>query len=468
MQQKSNKKIKSYNVDSLDSNIDLLIPIDEIEINGMPIVISKLDDYKERVYNTSDRLDHLNMRNNNASQDDLNISNISISNFDMLSHRNQEESVKNDDIISDSDIEKDIGKRDGLINVSSDTTRIKNNTTRKESSNPDDVSLNQAKKNARNNKSNLSEKEIKNKQRVKYAILISLVGAAGVGGHKLYTEYKIEQLRLSKFDKESLDLKLIIDTVDDYGGDEYQLDWQEVASILGVITKNRPSEITKEDIEYICSLFIDENYGWVEYFVAVTDKLNLTNRERERAYSYKFDLEEYGYMPERLACDSPQMEFINSIKEGAIKSYKETKILPSITIAQAILESNWGESNLFKESNNLFGIKADPSWKGEYVTFETKEYHSQMIKDKFRKYDSVEDSITDHSNFLSENKRYEEGGVFEAKTYKKQALALQESGYSTAEDENGNKTYAQMLERLIRQYNLQLIDCDVIRDSYYD
>lgn len=464
MQQKSNKKIKSYNVDNLNADIDLLIPIDEIEINGLPIIISKPDDYKERIYNSSERLDLLNMINTNASQDDLNTSNINTSDFDTL----REEVVKNSNIISDSDIKKDIRKRDELINISSSASKFKKNTIIKEDSIQDDINLNQSKKNAKNNKYNLSKKEIKNKKRVRYAILISLIGATGIGGHKLYTEYKIEQLRLSKFDKENLDLKLIIDTVDEYGGDKYQLDWQEVASILGVITKNRPNEINKEDIEYICSLFINEKHGWVEYFVAVTDKLNLTNKERERACKYKSDLEEYGYMPERLTYDSRQMEFINSIKDGAIKSYKETKILPSITIAQAILESNWGESNLFKESNNLFGIKADPSWKGDYVTFETREYHSQMIKDKFRKYDSVEDSIADHSNFLSKNKRYEEGGVFEAKTYKKQALALQESGYSTAEDENGNKTYAQMLERLIRQYNLQLIDCDVIRDSYYN
>ena len=112
--------------------------------------------------------------------------------------------------------------------------------------------------------------------------------------------------------------------------------------------------------------------------------------------------------------------------------------------------------------NNLFGIKADSSWNGEVVTFETKEFHDTYINDKFRKYETLTDSIIDHSEFLKANQRYTEGGVFEAKTYKAQALALQESGYSTAQDEDGNKTYASMLEVLIRQYNLQLYDWEIV------
>ena len=51
--------------------------------------------------------------------------------------------------------------------------------------------------------------------------------------------------------------------------------------------------------------------------------------------------------------------FIDSIKDGAIEGWEKFKILPSITIAQAILESNWGKSNLAVKANNIFGIKGD-------------------------------------------------------------------------------------------------------------
>lgn len=308
--------------------------------------------------------------------------------------------------------------------------------------------------------SNVSKKK-KNKSKNKALIITAttiLLSASGGFTYTAYNEYKTEQIRLSELDKDNLDLKLIINTVDEYGGYTHQLNWKEVASVLCVKFNNYPQSISKNDILNICSLFLNEEENRIGDLGYVVNKLDIKKKDKERIFDYYDDLSEYGYTPEKLKKDSPQMEFINSIKDGAFESYKKTNILPSITIAQAILESNWGNSNLVKESNNLFGIKADASWKGDYVIFETKEFHNTMIKDKFRKYNNKSESIVDHSEFLKLNPRYEEGGVFEAKTYKSQALALQESGYSTAQDEHGNKTYADMLEQLIRQYNLQILD----------
>ena len=315
--------------------------------------------------------------------------------------------------------------------------------------------------NSEDDKSLKQSKNNKNNKMIAITIAAILIGVGGSYTYKTYKNFKAEQVRLSELNKDSLDLKLIIDTVDEYGGTDYQLNWKEVASILSVQTNNYPDLIEKNNVLSVCSLFLDKEEGIVKGLNDVVDSLDMKSKQKKRIFDYYEDLTEYGYTPEKLALDSPQMQFINSIKVGAFESYKKTKILPSITIAQAILESNWGSSNLAKESNNLFGIKADSSWKGEFVTFETKEFHDTMIKDKFRKYQNVSDAIMDHSEFLKANPRYEAGGVFEAKTYKAQALALQESGYSTAQDEDGNKTYASMLERLIRQYNLQLLDWEV-------
>ena len=66
-----------------------------------------------------------------------------------------------------------------------------------------------------------------------------------------------------------------------------------------------------------------------------------------------------------------QQDFINKVKEGAIRGWEKYKILPSLTIAQASLESGFGTSKLAKEGNNLFGIKGD--YKGESITINTKE-----------------------------------------------------------------------------------------------
>lgn len=162
--------------------------------------------------------------------------------------------------------------------------------------------------------------------------------------------------------------------------------------------------------------------------------------------------------PKEIHIENSKTDFINKVEKVAKKSYREYEIFPSITIAQAILESGWGESELTKNSNNLFGIKADSSWKGEYVEAITSENYNDKIKAKFRKYKSLESSIEDHAKFLVENKRYEKSGVFKAKNYKQQAKALQDAGYSTKKNEEGELMYANMLIKLIEKYNLQELD----------
>lgn len=303
----------------------------------------------------------------------------------------------------------------------------------------------------------------KNKQILLALLSITTVSACAFGGYKIATEISIEKERISEINTESLNLKMIIDTTDELGANQLQLNWKEITTIASVIHNNYTENITKEDIINIGSLFIDYNNQKVLNIEDVVKDLDLKKKQKERIFTYLDNLKYHGYTPDRLIPESPQSLFISSIKEGAIRSYEESKILPSITIAQAILESNWGNSNLTKTANNLFGIKADKHWRGEFVTFDTNEFHNTIIKDKFRKYPTLEDSIIDHSSFLTKNERYRDNGVFEAKTYKTQALALEEAGYSTAQDAEGNKTYAKMLGEIIRQYNLQLIDWEVTK-----
>lgn len=151
-------------------------------------------------------------------------------------------------------------------------------------------------------------------------------------------------------------------------------------------------------------------------------------------------------------------EFINIIKDKAIENYSEYGVLPSITIAQAILESSYGNSSLSKEYNNLFGIKANEGYKGNTITFETKENYDETIIASFRAYDSFEDSIEDHGKFLKENIRYTENGLFDGSTYNEQAQSLEDAGYATVKDEEGNKIYAELLIEVIEENNLAIYD----------
>lgn len=129
--------------------------------------------------------------------------------------------------------------------------------------------------------------------------------------------------------------------------------------------------------------------------------------------------------------------FIKEICEG-------TGLLPGTVVAQAIIESSgkyqgtWyvGGSGLSRKANNFFGIKCGTNWKGKTYNSKTGEYSSSgeyyFITSCFRAYNSVEDSIKDHLNFLQTNKRYANAGVFKAKTVKDQAIGLKKAGYATA------------------------------------
>ena len=137
---------------------------------------------------------------------------------------------------------------------------------------------------------------------------------------------------------------------------------------------------------------------------------------------------------------------------------QEHNILPSVTIAQAILESNWGKSSLAKEACNLFGIKASNDWTGAVYKKQTREQKPTgevyTITADFRKYGSYLESIKDHDRFFTSTpwrvQNYKR--VLEAKNYKTQALALRECGYAT--DLNYGNKLIQLIERLgLQQYD---------------
>ncbi|MBR2828428.1 MAG: glycoside hydrolase family 73 protein, partial [Bacilli bacterium] len=144
-----------------------------------------------------------------------------------------------------------------------------------------------------------------------------------------------------------------------------------------------------------------------------------------------------------------KLEFLKSIINGAISAYKKYGVLPSLTLAQAILETGWGKSKI---GNNIFGIKAGSSWTGKTKTVGTKEWengHYKSIRATFRDYDSIEESIEDHAKLLT-NKRYQP--VLSAKNYKEACRLVKECGYATS------PTYTKSLTDLVEQFGLNQYD----------
>lgn len=212
---------------------------------------------------------------------------------------------------------------------------------------------------------------------------------------------------LKHIDKNRIDVSKYITLVDEVSENKVQVNWKYVVSIIAVENKNKIKNISDDKIKNTANLFIEksDNGYKLNSLDNVLNKLNFTDKEKERVNDYIDQLKYFGLTPYRLKEDSKYTKFIEEIKDEAIKNYKEYKILPSITIAQAILESSWGESDLAQIYNNLFGIKADSSWKGEYVTLETFEFYDTKIEDKFRVYSNKNQSIKDHAKFLVDNQR---------------------------------------------------------------
>jgi LysM repeat protein len=146
---------------------------------------------------------------------------------------------------------------------------------------------------------------------------------------------------------------------------------------------------------------------------------------------------------------SPQ-EYIESHKDDAVREMLSSGVPASITLAQGMLESDNGNSDLAVTANNHFGIKCHEDWTGPtYIKDDDK-------KDEcFRKYETVLESYSDHSQFLRSKKRY--AFLFDLKTtdYKGWAKGLKEAGYAT------DPHYPQRLLGIIEKNKLYEYDQDV-------
>jgi LysM repeat protein len=139
-------------------------------------------------------------------------------------------------------------------------------------------------------------------------------------------------------------------------------------------------------------------------------------------------------------------QYIAEWKEVAVKKMKEHGIPASITLAQGLLESGNGNSELARQGNNHFGIKCTPDWTGGRT------YHDDDKKDDcFRKYKDAAQSYEDHAKFLQKS-RY--AGLFELKPtdYKGWAHGLKRAGYAT------DPNYPNKLIALIERYELDKLD----------
>lgn len=291
-------------------------------------------------------------------------------------------------------------------------------------------------------------------------LLISLICFIYIDNHtkELYKEMNL---------KESA-IEFYIDIADEIGNKEVQLSWKELMAIDMVRFGEDLTGIKKKEVIDVGKKFIknqEQKKGYkvkkVKSFDKVISEIGFNGEEKNLAKKYLRELKGVSLSKNTLKNQSNKIKFIEKVSKLSFKNYEKYNILPSITVGQAILESSWGESDLSKKSNNIFGIKSDNRWNGKVVKVNTLENYDDKIVATFRKYNSMKDSINDYGKFLNENKRYEESGLFKATHYTTQAQALEDAGYATKKNEDGELIYADILIDLIKKYNLQLLDRQV-------
>lgn len=147
-------------------------------------------------------------------------------------------------------------------------------------------------------------------------------------------------------------------------------------------------------------------------------------------------------------------DYIETYKSLAVEAMQEYGIPASIKLAQALIESDNGNSPLALKANNHFGIKCKTTWSGD------KMLHDDDEKDEcFRSYQSAYDSYRDHSDFLADSPRYRFLFDLDPNDYKGWARGLSHAGYAT------NPDYANMLIKAIEQNGLYKIDREITANT---
>ena len=137
-------------------------------------------------------------------------------------------------------------------------------------------------------------------------------------------------------------------------------------------------------------------------------------------------------------------QYINQFKEIAINEQIRSGVPAAITLAQGLLETESGNSDLVRKSNNHFGIKCKNTWTGATV------YHDDDLQGEcFRAYNTPEESFRDHSDFLKASPRYAALFNLDPTNYRGWASGLKKAGYAT------NPQYPAILIKNIEQYNLE-------------
>jgi len=218
------------------------------------------------------------------------------------------------------------------------------------------------------------------------------------------------------------------------------------------IYKKQNEYIAEEDYE---SAYVVKMQGLVEhlqYLMTFPDEESYTIKDLILEYFFGDDYDnDDDYIPQ-YTWNGTTSELIEMLGKYAHQDMQESGILASVTVAQALVESGWGKSQLSATYNNYFGVKKGKGWDGPTVTLPTKEVingQTITVKAEFRVYNSPLESLKNHSKVLSAS-RY--SGIKGERDYRKAITIIKNGGYAT------DPNYVNTICKIIEQYGLTRFD----------
>ena len=154
------------------------------------------------------------------------------------------------------------------------------------------------------------------------------------------------------------------------------------------------------------------------------------------------------------ATEALAYNYLDTYAELAVIEMYRSGVPASITLAQGLHESNYGQSDLATRANNHFGIKCKSYWQGQKYYHEDDDFNTKgdLIESCFRSYNNTIESYVDHSNFLMYSAHYGKLFDLDKTDYKGWAYGLKECGYAT------DISYSNKLISKIEKYNLSQYD----------
>jgi hypothetical protein len=153
-----------------------------------------------------------------------------------------------------------------------------------------------------------------------------------------------------------------------------------------------------------------------------------------------------------------QTAFMNTVGGPAMRSYSENRVPASVTIAQAILESGWGRSDLARIAQNYFGARCNAGWPGpiaigcqDFPDHDCDASGCHAVMSAFRVFASVLDSLRDHGRTLSTTERYAPAFAYSTDP-NRFAAAIHKAGYAT------DPGYTEKLTAIMAKYDLYRYD----------